>query len=714
MSAENGLESAAARIDLSREADFQLGALQVRPSVREVAGEGWSETLEPRVMQVLVALARGAGAVVTKEQLAESCWEGRIVAEDSLHRCIARLRRLAEARGGFSILTVSRAGYRLVRAPSETAKESAVVASVVPARRLPWLWLAAGGGAFVAMAALAFAFTRPDARPIEWAIVETVPLVSTPLIERHPAISPDGTMVAYSAGPDIFTRHIYLKKISGGDSIRLTNDPYDDTSSAWSPDGKRIAYMAYKAGEPCRIEIISVPAGLPREAGRCRTVQRSQLCWTGSGDGVFFQDSDTPNKPTQIMRLDFATGRRSVVSHPPPGSHGDEEPKLSPDTHSLAYLRLRDGSEDLLIQNLESNAVRVLVRSTSWGLGFAWSEDGQALFTQTSRGGDHATWLNPLDGSAPTRLTSSPIQLGRLASGPGGLLAAEAYEWQYDLAQSSARDRRHSIIVETSNSWNWAPTYAPDGTLAFLSSRTGEMAVWMMRQGSQAHELASFGPRYLYHLRWSPDGSKLVLGMEVDGGKSILRVISASGRQIADIAASDSGLGVPAWSADGQSLIWPARDAHGWKLWRARLDEPGVRIAVSDYGWSAVQLSGETIYASKSDAPGVWRLDGPSRATLIAPEPRPEPGPEVDSHEQEYTRWIIAGQKLVYVDLTDPLHPQFKSVPIAGGPAEVVADGTGYLDGHGFAVNPRDASVTYAKLARDDSDIVLMRLARRK
>ena len=78
-------------IDLLHETDFRLGDLQVRPAVRGLAGPGGTETLEPRVMQVLVALARAGGEVVSRDGLIASCWEGRIVGEDAIQRCIARL-----------------------------------------------------------------------------------------------------------------------------------------------------------------------------------------------------------------------------------------------------------------------------------------------------------------------------------------------------------------------------------------------------------------------------------------------------------------------------------------------------------------------------------------------------------------------------------------------------------------------------------------------
>jgi DNA-binding winged helix-turn-helix (wHTH) protein len=111
-----GVEDAAAPIGLAREPDFRLGGLKVRPSLCEVEAHGRRRRLEPRVMQVLVALARANGRVVSRDGLIDSCWGGRIVGEDAINRCIGKLRRLAEAfDGGFAIATVPRIGYRLTR-----------------------------------------------------------------------------------------------------------------------------------------------------------------------------------------------------------------------------------------------------------------------------------------------------------------------------------------------------------------------------------------------------------------------------------------------------------------------------------------------------------------------------------------------------------------------------------------------------------------------
>jgi DNA-binding winged helix-turn-helix (wHTH) protein/tetratricopeptide (TPR) repeat protein len=101
-------------IDLAGEQVFQLAGLAVRPATLEVLAGDRREVLEPRVMQVLVALAHKRGEMVSRDELIRLCWGGRIVGEDAITRCLARLRKLAQIHGGFEIETVPRVGVRLV------------------------------------------------------------------------------------------------------------------------------------------------------------------------------------------------------------------------------------------------------------------------------------------------------------------------------------------------------------------------------------------------------------------------------------------------------------------------------------------------------------------------------------------------------------------------------------------------------------------------
>ena len=134
------LPGPSAPIDLASEPAFQLGALSVRPSLREVASDSFREVLEPRVMEVLVALARGRGATVSRAQLVDSCWGGRVVGEDAINRCVGELRALAvRADGaGFQIETVRKVGWRLLAAdrPAAGAMGGPPALAVLPFRNL--------------------------------------------------------------------------------------------------------------------------------------------------------------------------------------------------------------------------------------------------------------------------------------------------------------------------------------------------------------------------------------------------------------------------------------------------------------------------------------------------------------------------------------------------------------------------------------------------
>lgn len=112
---------AARRVKLAHEVSFTVGRLTAHPSTRQIICGKQRQTLEPRVMQVLVALARAGGDVVSKDELIDLCWDGRVVGEDAINRVASRLRHLASTLGGdtFRIDTIRGVGYRLVDSQSE-------------------------------------------------------------------------------------------------------------------------------------------------------------------------------------------------------------------------------------------------------------------------------------------------------------------------------------------------------------------------------------------------------------------------------------------------------------------------------------------------------------------------------------------------------------------------------------------------------------------
>lgn len=115
----------------------KVGRLHVSPATRQIAvGDMPAETIEPRVMQVLVALAQADGAIVTRDELIARCWGGRIVSDDAINRPLSRLRQIAAGIGGhsFAIKTIPRVGYRLM---AGAVRSQPPVPPPADARQLP-------------------------------------------------------------------------------------------------------------------------------------------------------------------------------------------------------------------------------------------------------------------------------------------------------------------------------------------------------------------------------------------------------------------------------------------------------------------------------------------------------------------------------------------------------------------------------------------------
>lgn len=104
------------RIDLAHEPDIMIGPIIISPSMREITcADGIRAQLEHRVMQVLVALFRAGGTIVTRDELIDLCWDGRIVGDDAINRVISRLRKALVrcSAGTIRVETLNKIGYRL-------------------------------------------------------------------------------------------------------------------------------------------------------------------------------------------------------------------------------------------------------------------------------------------------------------------------------------------------------------------------------------------------------------------------------------------------------------------------------------------------------------------------------------------------------------------------------------------------------------------------
>ncbi|MEA9589697.1 winged helix-turn-helix domain-containing protein [Xanthomonas sp. WHRI 10064A] len=95
---------------------FRLGPLLVEPERLTLIDDGQTITLEPRMMEVLIALAERAGEVISAEQLLIEVWHGSFYGDNPVHKTIAQLRRKLgdDSRQPRFIETIRKRGYRLL------------------------------------------------------------------------------------------------------------------------------------------------------------------------------------------------------------------------------------------------------------------------------------------------------------------------------------------------------------------------------------------------------------------------------------------------------------------------------------------------------------------------------------------------------------------------------------------------------------------------
>ncbi len=95
---------------------FRVGPVLVHRERLAIERDGVEISLEPRIMELLVALAEHAGDVIGAEQLLIEVWRGTFYGDNPVHRAIGVLRRQLgdDPRSPVFIETIRKRGYRLI------------------------------------------------------------------------------------------------------------------------------------------------------------------------------------------------------------------------------------------------------------------------------------------------------------------------------------------------------------------------------------------------------------------------------------------------------------------------------------------------------------------------------------------------------------------------------------------------------------------------
>lgn len=116
---------------------FQVADRTVFPSRNRVRGPAGEMHIEPKAMDVLCALARQGGEVMSREALIDAVWAVRFGGDESLTRVVSMLRKTL---GATAIETVPKRGYRLaseVKPAADTLEPPRASEPIAPAPPTP-------------------------------------------------------------------------------------------------------------------------------------------------------------------------------------------------------------------------------------------------------------------------------------------------------------------------------------------------------------------------------------------------------------------------------------------------------------------------------------------------------------------------------------------------------------------------------------------------
>lgn len=550
------------RVDPGLEPPFGLGRMRISPGTLEIACDGAVETVERRMMQVLIALYRRIGRAVSRDELSVLCWEGRIVGDDALNRIISRLRKALSADPAVSIDTIPKVGYRLRVAGDATPASSSAEGSN-PRRRLI-------AGTVAILIALLLALLIVDQREPRWSVDTVRPLTRDPGIEMFPALSPDGRKLAYasSSGAGEAT-DVYLRGTALGETrpIRLTSTGASEVAPAWSPDGVRLAFARLGLDRGCEIVLITPPDPAERVVGRCRRAPSIKIDWLDERT-ILYSDGAAEG-PWRLFGLDVNSGSIRAFTSPGRRLFGDTAPSVSPDGLKIAFRRtITHGNDDIHILERATGTIRPLGIGGWKGIGIAWAPDSRTIFFTSNRGGDFGLWAADTRRTGwPQRVSHGIVALGQISADRNGRLAVETIRNRTNLFAFPPGAAPAPLTRSGGNDWD--PDVAADGRIAFGSDASGSNELWIMRPDEEPARLTQLRGSYVYSPRWSPDGRRIAF-IAAHQGRRDVYAINADGAQLRQLTRDGLNKGMIAWT-DASELLYTEESDRGWQVLRLNL-----------------------------------------------------------------------------------------------------------------------------------------------
>jgi dipeptidyl aminopeptidase/acylaminoacyl peptidase len=370
----------------------------------------------------------------------------------------------------------------------------------------------------------------------------------------EPALSPDGQWIICSVGlPDLTANKVrydlYLISTDGKETRQLTSDPANERSAAWSPDGKWIAFISTRSGEP-QIWVMT-PDGKDMRQVTTLSTGASAPVWSPDGKSIAFVSEVFPEFSSLSFSESDSLNKRRLDEM----ENGKVKARIFTRLMYRHWDHWVDGKrQHIFVQPFPAGEPRDLTPGDrdavptsptfSGGIDFAFSPDGREIaYTATPVPVEHEAWSTnhdiytvPVTGGTPKQLTTNLAADGYPRYSPDGRYIAyraqsrpgfEADRWQLILldrvtgATKSLTSRFDSHVAE--------PVWSTDSKgLYFVAEEAGNEPIFFVTtQGNDVRKILSTNSNS--NLEISRDGKMLtfttvsairppeIFGMNVDG-----------------------------------------------------------------------------------------------------------------------------------------------------------------------------------------------------
>lgn len=581
---------------------LRVGACDVDLALNEISGEdGRVARLTPKAAGVLEVLLYTAGQPVSRERLLAEVWRGEFPTDDVVTHAIGELRRAFgdDTRAPRYVRTLARVGYalvaevgpledsdaladqRLAAALASVERASTAAPAAHPRGRRRWALAASLVLGLVAVVLATLALVRPAAEPVAMpapasgladARMRVSPATSLPGNEMFPSLSPDASLLAFSAAPggaDPMGRGMRIHvQVPGGDNSRqLSQQPADsEFYPVFSPDGRELVFQRI-TGDQCRLVIAGVMGDAERSVGNCSVRLVAHVAWTPDGSGLLMPVLAEGSMQRAVLhRLDLASGAMSPLDYPSDPASSDVQGKYSPDGGRIAFRRGPLPHSDLFVMDADGSELRRITTLRAQMPGFDWTPDGQSLVFASDHGGIVALYRVALaDG------TIEPLGIERAwwpdvaALRDEVVFVREAASMEVaELGIDGAPDPVPRRLAPTSRS-NASAVYSPDGhRVALVSDRSGESALYLVEDGS-TRRLAEHPDASIVEPRWSADGREILY--VVRGGGARLYAVEVDSGRVRELTPAGHMVMSAAFSPDGRGIAFTSNHSGRWELW---------------------------------------------------------------------------------------------------------------------------------------------------